>query len=52
MELIEHFADRETPVLLWRDSGRYSALFLWLAPRFLANDDRAMNCESAHAHWQ
>jgi len=52
MELIEHFADRETPVLLWRDSGRYSALFLWLPPRFLANDDHVLNCESVHAQWQ
>ena len=33
-------------------NGRCAALFLWLAARFLANDDSVLNCESVHAQWQ
>ena len=52
LEMLAAFVDRPEPVVLWRDGGRYAALFRWLAVRFLGNPDHVLECESVHAQWQ
>ena len=52
MEMIASFADKNPPVVLWRDQGRYAELYRWLAVRFLGNPDHVLDCESVHAQWQ
>ena len=50
--MIAALVGRLEPVVLWRDGGRYAALFRWLAVRFLCNPDHVIECESIHAQWR
>ncbi len=52
MEQLEHFGNREPPVVVWRGKGRYAALFKFLAVRFLGQPDSVLSNEGVHAQWQ
>ncbi len=52
MEQLEQFGAMEPPVVVWRGHGRFAALFIFLAIRFLGQPDSVLQCEGVHAQWQ
>jgi hypothetical protein len=52
MQQLNAFCDAVVLFVLWRGNGRYAALFVFLALRFLAQEDSVLNCEGVHAQWQ
>ena len=45
-------ADAEVPWLLWRCNGAFKNLYLFLAPRCLANGDSVVPAEGIHGRWK
>ncbi len=52
MRELTDFAAQGEPTQVWKEQGRWAALFRFLAPRFLANPDNVMDVERQHAVWQ
>ena len=49
---LERFADRATPVVVWRSNGEFAELFIFLATRFLSAPDSVLLCEGVHSQWK
>ena len=54
MDDIASFANcaLDPPVTLWRNGAAWAKLFKFLAARYLANLESALDCESIHAMWK
>ena len=52
MAQLERFAEDPDPQCVWRKSGRYADLFMFLADRFLDAPDHVLDAESVHAQWK
>ena len=52
MDELGLFADRAMPCHLWRGGGAFSNLFLFVAPRCLANGDSVVPVEGIHGRWK
>ena len=52
MQQLQEFSELSPPTLVWKQGGRFSKLFVFLAVRFLSNPSHVLECEGIHARWQ
>ena len=52
MRQLYRFKCKSPPCLLWHNDGAYSEMFIFLAIRFLSEEDSVLDCESIHAEWK
>jgi hypothetical protein len=52
LQQLQEFSELSPPTLVWKQGGRFSKLFVFLAVRFLSNPSHVLECEGIHARWQ